>query len=406
MSELGITGKLLKVLLNAFTGMETCIMVNGVLSKWIKVKRSVRQGSPLGAWAFLIMINDLGKMLKECIYGANIGQVKCGALLQADDIVILAFHPTGLQQMINICVIYCRLWHFAFNIIKTVVQVFGESTYQSARETQNRKWTMGAEIPIKEVLTHKYLGITRNKFKPNIDRIKESCQKLRGTFAVTIGIGAHPKGLSPLTAAKLYKNIVLPRALYGCELWCNISKPEMNLIERSHRMCIKCIQQFPKRTATVIALSMMGVTSIEGQINRKKLIFLGRLCRLNSKYASKRVFLMRLCTYLWMPGEMKGFIPEITNILSMYQLNSYLEVYLMEAVFPDKKQWKRIIDEAIQIKEVNDRQSLLNMYEQYSRFQSIHIDVYVPHIIWKICHKTKGGMSKCLTFLAKLCTVP
>ena len=86
MYELGIKGKLWRVLVEAYKDMETCVLVNGSYSKWIPVKRSVRQGSIFGAWLFLIMFNDLAIIFRKSGLGASIGTLIFGVLFQADDI--------------------------------------------------------------------------------------------------------------------------------------------------------------------------------------------------------------------------------------------------------------------------------------------------------------------------------
>ena len=76
--------------------------------------------------------------------------------------------------------------------------------------------------------------------------------------------------LNPLTCIKLYRSVVLSKAHYGCESWSNLSDSSTTQLERAHRFCIKFIQGFGIRTRTDIAIGLLGVLSIESEIDLKK----------------------------------------------------------------------------------------------------------------------------------------
>ena len=90
----------------------------------------------------------------------------------------------------------------------------------------------------------------------------------------------HEHGLHTLSCQKIYKCIVLPNALYGCENWSHISEEKMLTLERAHRYCIKYMQGLHRWTRTDIALSLIGIHTIESEIDFRKLILFGQLCRL------------------------------------------------------------------------------------------------------------------------------
>ena len=69
--------------------------------------------------------------------------------------------------------------------------------------------------------------------------VKDSYNKLRGTFLDVVNSGIHPNGLNPLTSVTIYKSVVLPKALYGCEVLDSLTLGDLNMLERGHRLCIK-----------------------------------------------------------------------------------------------------------------------------------------------------------------------
>ena len=78
--------------------------------------------------------------------------------------------------------------------------------------------------------------------------------------------------LNPLTCIKIYNSVVLPKALYGCESWSQLSVSNILHLERAQRFCIKYIQGFGIRTRTDVALGLLGVLPLESEVDFKKLI--------------------------------------------------------------------------------------------------------------------------------------
>lgn len=97
-----------------------------MLSKWLDMLQSVRQGRVLGAWLFIIIFNDLAIQIQNYINIPRTAGIKCGPVIQADDVAVIAIHPNHLNDMIKICIDYCKLWRLVINFCKTNVMVLGE----------------------------------------------------------------------------------------------------------------------------------------------------------------------------------------------------------------------------------------------------------------------------------------
>ncbi len=88
------------------------------------------------------------------------------------------------------------------------------------------------------------------------------------------------KSISCVTAITLYNSIVIQHALYGCELWSNVTNTDIEKMEVGHRFYLKVIQSVTCRSRSVVVESMANSYSIRVIIDVKKLLFQGRLCRL------------------------------------------------------------------------------------------------------------------------------
>ena len=76
--------------------------------------------------------------------------------------------------------------------------------------------------------------------------IQDACTKLRGTYFSVVNGGIDVTSGNPIIARTIYETMVLPKALYGCELWNTYSKQDINNLEKAHRFCVKHMQQFLK----------------------------------------------------------------------------------------------------------------------------------------------------------------
>ena len=93
--------------------------------------------------------------------------------------------------------------------------------------------------------------------------VKDACNKIRNTFLSLVNCGIHQDGLNPLTPKRIYNPVVLPKALYGRELWSNLHPNHIMSLERCHSFCIKFMQSLPKSTSTDVTLALIGLYPID-----------------------------------------------------------------------------------------------------------------------------------------------
>ena len=166
--------------------------------------------------------------------------------------VLVSFSKYGLDQMLIICHKYSLKWRYEYNASKCSVIVFNE--LQSAYKKSKRQWELHSDQTINESENYTHLG---NKCMCLADSVREASTKLRGTFLSLVNSGLHPNGLNSCTFLKIYKSIMLPKALYVCELWSCLSLSNITQLERSHRFCLKFIQNVPLFTNNDIGLGCL-----------------------------------------------------------------------------------------------------------------------------------------------------
>ena len=105
---------------------------------------------------------------------------------------------------------------------------------------------------VDESTKYKHLGFCCDKYLSLDENVKDASNKIKGTLLNLINCGIYEGGFNPITSHHLYTTVVLPKAIYGCELWNNLLPKHISLLETSHRFSIKYMQSLPKRTRDVL----------------------------------------------------------------------------------------------------------------------------------------------------------
>ena len=107
------------------------------------------------------------------------------------------------------------------------------------------------------------------------------------------------------------RTVGLARMLYGCELWNNMSKSDLLKLEVSNRFAGKRIQGLCNTTRSEAVTGSIGLWTVEGYIDKEKLLFLFKLMKSSGTTVHKSLFAFRLFSYLnKFVSKPLGFIPE------------------------------------------------------------------------------------------------
>ncbi|CAG2253602.1 MIZ1 [Mytilus edulis] len=280
-----------------------------------------------------------------------------------------------MQHLINICQTFSEKWAFKFSPTKSNVL-----RYSKKNKNVTSNLTLYDDI-IPLVTSAKHVGILLNcKFR-SMDQTLNACRVLRSTALSVLNSGIHPSILNPLTCSKIILQICYSKALYGCELWNNLTQTELTMLERSHRFVCKIIQGLPKRTRSDKCTSLLGWFSVESIINRCKL---GRLCRLKSSALPKRRMISRLMEFKHKcVPEQLGFIPDIYKAAEKYNITDYIVNFANTGSFPSKKLWSVIVNQNINASEETWWSYRISCDNDFYMFRHIHSAIK-PHKAWTI----------------------
>ena len=156
------------------------------------------------------------------------------------------------------------------------------------------RWTINSHpLEITSKTTH--VGIQISSDMKSDYTIENAVRKGRAAFHSALGFSFKEQMLlSPVTSLRLYKSVVQPTFVYGCEMWSNMSLSSMKAIEVFHRYCIKKFQHLPVTIRTAMCQTLLGVGSLIGDVDKKKLMFFHRILSLPERALTKQIFLRRL----------------------------------------------------------------------------------------------------------------
>ena len=107
------------------------------------------------------------------------------------------------------------------------------------------------------------------------------------------------------------------------------------------------MQSLPRSTSTDVANLLIGLNSIEVEIDCRKLILFGQLCNVSYHYIIKEVFIHRLVNFESAAATQHGFIHDIYRIFGKYSLLTYLHMFLENGCFNQNCHGKQLFEEGL-----------------------------------------------------------
>ena len=119
----------------------------------------------------------------------------------------------------------------------------------------------------------------------------------------------------------------------------------------SEHICLRYWRSGLPGTSGFAARGLLGLWSIEGEIEKRKLCFFGRLLNSSNHLAQRKLLVIRILRWKYRHEVSTGFVPDVTNIALKHDLWTYIETFLEHGTFLSKTQWKRIVFKAIKATE-------------------------------------------------------
>ena len=333
--EIGLQGKIWRLINLMYKGFRCKVMVNGVISKGsdIDILRGIHQGAPCSMFLFMLFINNLLEELQEVRTGVKLGQHIVSCIAFADDIALLASCKNDLQMMVDIAYLYSLQWHFRFSPTKCVVLAFGKD------HERHEHVTMGGHV-LKIVSSERHLGsilatVPKEEHRFIEKRISD-CEKM--CFA-SLSIGSKTVPVTPKVLSKLYYSACIPKLCYGTEVM-EIDDTSLSSMEKFHCKSAKIFQSLPQNACNVGSIATLGWSNISAQIDIQRLLFLWRILQLPMHSMYKKVMIFLIFNR---NDRCSGPLANMLKTCYKYGLLETLLESVLSGSYMSMNQWKKMI---------------------------------------------------------------
>ncbi len=131
-----------------YENVQASVLLEGQQSRWFDVDEGLRQGCPLSPLLYSIYVMGMLEELEREELGVKMDGMWCGALLYADDIVLLAEMAAELQKMLDAIGRYAERWRFDFNALKSKTMVIGNGRVRvragQSMPTPLKRWNLSS----------------------------------------------------------------------------------------------------------------------------------------------------------------------------------------------------------------------------------------------------------------------
>ena len=267
MKKYGIPEKIVRMVQSFYEGFQCAVEDQGEICEWFDLKTGVKQGCNMSGFLFLMVIDwIMRRTVKE---GENGIRWKLTSKLDdldfADDIALLSSTKQQMQSKTTYMNEEAKRVGLRINTQKT-------KTMRIHARNQEKIQINGRDI--EEVDQFTYLGATVCKEGGGMKDLKNRLSKARGTF-VRLGKIWNSNSITRRTKMRLYKTLVMPVLLYGCETW-KMNKEDNKAVDVFHNRCLRRIFRIHWEdhisTAKLLERAEMRPLSDEVKLRRWKMI--------------------------------------------------------------------------------------------------------------------------------------
>ena len=357
LSKLGCPPRFVQIIRSFHDGMFCRVIENGEASDPFPVSNGVKQGCVLAPTLFsLLFAQMLSAALSQTEAGVKIHYRTDGdvfnlrrlksytkvtrAIVQdflfADDCALAAHSEVDLQELADCFATAAKSFGLTVSIKKT--EVLRQLAPNTARPPPNI--TMDGNA-LKNVDTFKYLGSCINS-AANLDdealcRISRASQAF-GRLHTRVW---HERGISIKTKLSVYRAVVLPSLLYGCETW-TCYRRHTKKLDQFHLRCLRKVlrvswkDQLPNQEI----LRRTELTGIEAMLNQAQLRWSGHVTRMDDSRLPKQLFHAELSTgKQHKGGQKKRYKDVLKSTLKAYNI----PVNEWQALAQDRPAWRAAI---------------------------------------------------------------
>ena len=313
LSKLGCPPRFVQIIRSFHDGMFCRVIENGDASDPFPVSNGVKQGCVLAPTLFsLLFAQMLSAALSQTEAGVKIHYRTDGDFfnlrrlksytkvtraivrdfLFADDCALAAHSEVDLQELADCFTTAAKSFGLTVSIKKT--EVLRQLAPNTARPPPNI--TMDGNA-LKNEDTFKYLGSCINSAANLDDEVLCRISRASQAFGRLHTRVCHERGISIKTKLSVYRAVVLPSLLYGCQTW-TCYRRHTKKQDQFHLRCLCKVLRvsWKEHVPNQEILRWAELTGIEAMLNQAQLRWSGHVTRMDDSRLPKQLFHAELST--------------------------------------------------------------------------------------------------------------
>ena len=333
LEDYNVPGKLIKLIMLTLTNTVAKIKIGNSYTEFIKVNSGVRQGDPISATLFSIIIDSVIKKLE--IRG-NISVKSKQLCAYADDVLVVARTHHAMVETFNKLKKEAEEVGLIINVNKTKYMKCSRNKLLQEKITIDN-------LEVENVQSFKYLGVLINGHNSIEEEIKARIAAGNRAFYANKKF-LQNKILSRESKIKIYNTLIKPVIMYACELWVLKKQIEQKLLIFERKILRKIFGSNRQpdgswKIKTNIELdNIMNHKNIVREIKSRRLAWLGHVERKEDDCNLKRI------TY-WKPianrprGRPKiEWFDDVRGDIKKMKINNW------KMVVKDREEWMKIVE--------------------------------------------------------------
>ena len=334
--NVGIKGKMWRMLKLLYKGFTCNVVMNGKQSDSIEVQRGIHQGAPCSMFCFVVFIDELLQELQQNPAKVTICSEVLNCVSFADDIALLAHCKADLQSLIDTAYRYSAKWKFNFNPKKCMYLIFGKE------DLVNEQVYLGPHVLSQSDMEPHLGSVLATSPTHEQQFMSKRLSTCQGMCYAMLGLGSRLVPISPAISDKLYRASVQSKLCYAAEVM-DIDSATLKEMETFHAKNCKMFQGLPNQTANTASLQTMGWHTVESHIEILRLLFFWRVLLMPMSNMYKLILIRRLLSY--MQNHIDGYGPVSTfhKLCLKYKLVEIVFNSILSGMYMSIDKWKQLI---------------------------------------------------------------
>ena len=342
--NIGVRGKTWRLLYRCYLNFWCVARVQGHVSGWYQLKCGIHQGGYMSLIKYTAFINSLLVSLQSSDLCCNIRRIPSTPVGYADDLAACCRSERKLERALKVVHQHGCTWRYQYNAGKSGVMVYGEARNTNKHNAAIRNFRLG-DKRVKEKVRYEHVGITACLYEDDVEGIDGRLSKARKALNAISGLGIRRNGLTVATCCIIFWAIVVPIALFGCEIGI-LNDKSITLIEGFQIYAGKRMQRLFKKCPNICAFFGLGWLRLERLIEIKKMMFVRSLLALDADDPSRVIFCVRAEEFLEDPEKGKenmfgSVVFDLMNVVSTFRMMRELVSMVRLGHFWSKCEWKR-----------------------------------------------------------------